>query len=265
MPPAGEGNLDKRGNADEGLMDDLERLNSALESLRNETSRKDDLLRIAAHDLLSPANSISGLAKLLLKPETASNLTDRQLRIIQTMDKAMDQYLRALNNISELSRIFRNKVSLKPKRQNGPALAARCMDKIRPLAAGKGITLAVGPMDDGDIVADEEMAEKTIMRLLENAVMFTNPGGTVEVAMRADGSLMALEVRDNGVGVEKERLGRLFDICECNNTFGTCGEKGSGLGLCIAQRIARLGGGDLTIESTPGRGTVARITFPAEK
>jgi len=263
--PPGENTLmDGHENAFEPLMDGLEKLNSALDALRREANQKDDLLRIASHDLLSPANSIAGLTKLLLKPDSVSNLTDRQLKILKTMDAAMDGYLNTLGSISELSRILRNKVVLKKERTPLDPILRRAVEAVSQRAAERGISVNMESAGGVEAMADAEAAYKQIMRLLTNAVMFTQNGGMVEVILKNDGPMAALEVRDNGVGIEKSRLDRVFHLCECNNTFGAGGEKGSGMSLCIAKKMAALGGGDLTIESEPGKGTVARLTFPKE-
>ncbi|MDH5636867.1 MAG: HAMP domain-containing histidine kinase [Nitrospinota bacterium] len=241
---------------------DPERLRSLVESLQEETEAKNKFLRIVAHDLLSPVTSISGLTKHLLKPNSVSNLTDRQLNIIRTMDRAMDRYLETLTNIMELSRLLRGKSDLHPGNINCQELIETSMVKLEKKTATKRVELISKYNGDEEVFVDHDMAEKTFARLLENAVMFTGEGGRVEVDCRADGRHMILEVKDNGVGIEKGRLTKIFDIDEKNHTLGTCDEKGSGMGLCIARRTAILCGGDLTLDSEPGGGTLARLWLP---
>ncbi|MDH5509812.1 MAG: HAMP domain-containing histidine kinase [Nitrospinota bacterium] len=244
------------------LNDDPDRLRSMLESLRNDAEAKNRFLRIVAHDLLSPVTSISGLTKYLLKPDSVSNLTDRQMNIIQTMDRALDRYMETLANIMELSRLLRGKSDLHPGNISCQELIGNVMPKLGEKAVGKGIDLITKYKGGEEVFVDHNAAERTFARLLDNAIMFTGEGGRVEVDCRADGRQMILEVQDNGVGIERGRLEKIFDIDEKNHTLGTCDERGSGMGLCIARRTAILCGGDLTIDSEPGEGTVVRFRLP---
>ena len=248
--------------AGRNTIDDLERLSAILESMKKDSESKNNLLKIISHDLMSPATSIAGLVKLLLKPETVANFTDKQLNIVQTVDRAMNQYMETLFNIMELSRILRNTACLKKENVECQALIDTSVEKVKQKAAAKGIVINSDYHGTETVFTDREKARQTLDRLLSNAVMFTQTGGVVEVFCQEDGGHMILEVRDNGVGIEKERLDRIFDIDEKTKTFGTCDEKGSGMGLCIAERTARLCGGGLVLQSEPGHGTVARLRLP---
>ncbi|MDH5477684.1 MAG: HAMP domain-containing histidine kinase [Nitrospinota bacterium] len=240
----------------------LEEMEELVESLRKESQSKSNLLGIVTHDLLSPATSIAGLTKLLLKPGAVSNLSERQVNILQTMDRAMDRYMETLTNIMELSRLIRGKVALSPSNISCESVIENALAQVRAHAEEKGIVIQSEYKGKEKVFADQDNAQRIFARLLENAVMFSPAGGRVVVACRIEADHIVMEVMDNGVGIEKERLDRIFDIDGKKQTFGTSDEKGSGLGLCIAKRMAILCGGDLTLDSAPGQGTEVRLKLP---
>ncbi|HEU5061183.1 MAG TPA: ATP-binding protein [Kofleriaceae bacterium] len=127
----------------------------------------------------------------------------------------------------------------------GPQFADRQVD-LRLTAGG-------GPRV---IQADSFQLKLALLNLLLNALQATSPGGSVEIATAGAGNQLSVEIRDSGEGVAPEQIERVFDV------FFTTREGGTGLGLPIARRIIDEHGGSLTLESAPGRGTVARVLLP---
>jgi len=256
--------LDNSEKIGDKTSSDLDRLNSDIQSLLKESETRNNLLKIVAHDLLSPASAISGLTKLLLKRDDAANFTERQLAIVQTMDRAMDHYLRILQNIMELSKILRHKLPLSPADIPVKPSIDRIVECFQAMANQKGIALESEYHGDDHIFADEKKLEETLARLVNNGLMFSPRGGRVVVACRSGKEQVEIEVKDNGVGIDKDRIETIFLMDGKCCTFGTDGEKGSGMSLCIAKNMARLSGGDLEIESRLGEGTIARLKLPKQ-
>ena len=102
-----------------------------------------------------------------------------------------------------------------------------------------------------------------MMNLVGNAIKFTNPGGTVRVTARADANRVRFEVQDNGLGIPADRIKEIFEPFVQVDDALTRTASGAGLGLAISRDLARVMGGELSVQSEPGRGSIFSVTFPA--
>jgi signal transduction histidine kinase len=149
-----------------------------------------------------------------------------------------------------------------------------CLDGLQAAQPDRGLTLSVDiPLDSPPVLADPEALTCVLRHLLENAVKFTPSGGQVAVAARvadqrvgAEGSALPqaveLTVRDTGVGIPPEAVSRIFDRFYQADGSATRRHGGTGLGLAIVKHILDAHGAAVTVESTPGTGTVFRIRLP---
>lgn len=111
---------------------------------------------------------------------------------------------------------------------------------------------------------DTNLIDTVIRNLLSNAIKFTPHYGTVLIGAddNFDENYIVVFVKDNGVGVEKERLEKLFEMSKARSTQGTAGERGSGLGLLLCKEFVEISGGQIWAESEPNKGTVIYFTLP---
>ena len=134
---------------------------------------------------------------------------------------------------------------------------------LEPQAIEKGIELVVGACPaTSRALADRVKVEQVILNLCSNAVKFTEAGGLVEVGCQERGAFVAVTVRDTGVGVPAEQLERIFEPFVQLGRGLTSQHEGTGLGLAISRDLARAMGGDLTVESEPGKGSTFTLTLP---
>jgi signal transduction histidine kinase len=134
---------------------------------------------------------------------------------------------------------------------------------VAPQARAKGLTLAVAECPRGLAVrADGEKLRQVLANLLSNAVKFTDAGGRVEISCAADGERVSIAVADTGIGIPPDKLTAIFDPFVQVRSDLTRLHEGTGLGLAISRDLARGMGGDLTVESTPGAGSVFTLTLP---
>ncbi len=128
-----------------------------------------------------------------------------------------------------------------------------------------GVSLVVDLPDDlPEIIADRRACRQMLLNLLSNAVKFTPHGGEVRVEARRDGECVALSVHDTGIGVAQEDLARLGVPFYRGAARSRPEEKGSGLGLSVVRGLVALHRGSIRIGSTPGDGTVVRLTLPID-
>jgi signal transduction histidine kinase len=133
-------------------------------------------------------------------------------------------------------------------------LAAEVAELATPLAAGRGVSIAVEAA--GDARADREQLRRAVVNLVRNALEVAPPGSEVELSASAGVEEAAVEVRDRGPGLTPEARASLFQ------PFFTTKERGTGLGLALAKKVADAHGGRLTLEDRPGGGTTARLQVP---
>ena len=137
---------------------------------------------------------------------------------------------------------------------------------IEPLAADKHVTLSVVRLDTPlDIRTDPRKVRQVLVNLLSNAVKFTDAEGSVSLRARRDGDTLELIISDTGIGIEPDHLDRIFDPFWQVEQKATRRAGGTGLGLSVSRRLARLLGGDVLVTSEPGRGARSPCSCPLER
>ncbi|MBD0257388.1 MAG: HAMP domain-containing histidine kinase, partial [Cytophagales bacterium] len=130
-------------------------------------------------------------------------------------------------------------------------------------AAGKNIVICNAVSPETMARVDEQMCAAVLRNLLQNAVKFTHPSGSVVVEARQTGSAVTLSVSDTGVGMSPEAVGKLFNLGTHFTSRGTANESGAGLGLILCQELVEKNKGTLSVTSQPGQGTTFTVTLPA--
>ncbi len=257
----------------EQINSNLEEQTQALEQQRNDLLRaqadlnrasayKSEFLANMSHELRTPLNSTLILAKLLADNRT-NNLTAEQIKFAETIYAAGNDLLTLINDILDLSKIEAGKLDVRPEEIAVARLCDELVDVFRPVARDKGIELSATVDADvpAAIVTDEVRALQVLRNLLSNALKFTERGG-VSLHVRREGARVAFAVKDTGIGVAPEQHEIIFEAFR--QADGTTNRKygGTGLGLSISRDLARLLGGELTLDSAPGRGSTFTLILP---
>jgi two-component system phosphate regulon sensor histidine kinase PhoR len=217
-----------------------------------------DFLSNVSHELRTPLAAVSALVETLEtgavegEEDTAAFL----LRIRQQVDR-----LTALvNELLDLSRIESGAIELRPEPVDLAALVAEAVSLLRPRAEAEGITIA-GPAQPGLVVeGDRSSLLRAISNLLDNAIKYSPPGGTVTVETADEGELVALSVRDEGPGIPEQDLPRVFErFYKGDASRATAGV---GLGLAIVKHLVRAHGGTVEAVSAPGQGATFTVRLP---
>jgi signal transduction histidine kinase/DNA-binding response OmpR family regulator len=258
----------------EQINSNLEEQTQALEQQRNELLRaqaelnrasayKSEFLANMSHELRTPLNSTLILAKLLADNRT-SNLTAEQIKFAETIYASGNDLLTLINDILDLSKIEAGKLDVRPEEIPVARLCDELADVFRPVARDKGVELTATVDADvpTTIVTDEVRAQQVLRNLLSNALKFTERGG-VSLHVRREGARVAFAVKDTGIGIAPEQHEVIFEAFR--QADGTTNRKygGTGLGLSISRDLARLLGGELTLDSAPGRGSTFTLILPA--
>ncbi|MQY01984.1 Sensor histidine kinase RcsC [Actinomadura sp. RB68] len=251
-------------------------LQERAEQLAISSRYKSEFLANMSHELRTPLNSLLVLAKLLSE-NPGGNLTDKQVQFSRTIHDSGTDLLELINDILDLAKVEAGKMDVHPQRLSVRALVEYVEAAFRPLSLDKGLGFGVEVAPDvpATLYTDEQRLQQVLRNLLSNAVKFTAEGEVrlrVERAEDIDFTLPALwntpdviafRVVDTGIGVSADNLQAIFEAFQ--QADGTTSRRygGTGLGLTISRNIARLLGGEIQVESEPGRGSVFTLYLPA--
>ncbi|MCR4415095.1 MAG: response regulator [Thermoguttaceae bacterium] len=231
---------------------------------------KSEFLANMSHEIRTPMTAILGYAQLLRDDLDPATTPETHLDYLDAINRNAEHLLDLLNNILDISKIESGKLEIIPAACSPRQVVASVLRQVGPAARRKGLSLDaqwVAPLPDA-IVTDPVRLRQILLNLVGNAVKFTERGG-VRVVVRSWGEaarpMLRIEVIDTGIGLSDEQIGQLFQRFSQADASTTRRYGGTGLGLAISQRLARMLGGDVTVTSSPGKGSTFVVTISAER
>jgi len=228
---------------------------------------KAQFLANMSHEIRTPMNGVLGALDLLGRYE----LLPEQRNLLETATSSSEALLTVLNEVLDFSKIEAGKLDLVSEPVPLHAVLSSAVDLFSPMAQRKGLVLSVefDAALPARVKGDARRIRQVLLNLVGNAVKFTAHGSITVRARRASGGsdshpVLVFEVEDTGIGIAPEALPQLFtpffqaDLSD-RRRFG-----GTGLGLVISKRLTEAMGGELSVDSVPGRGSTFRITLPVE-
>lgn len=229
---------------------------------------KDEFLATMSHELRTPLNSILGFSDMLAK---AVNLDDRQKRYVENIRKSGRNLMVQINDLLDLAKIESGQMDLQLAEFDIRDLIDAQVHQIMPLSDQKNIELRYVNADRQlpPINQDRGKLRQILTNLLSNAIKFTPEGGRVRVTSEvANNDWMALRVEDTGIGIPLSEQEQIFEKFRQGSTSAEGRDHvkreygGTGLGLSIVRELSRLLGGDVSLESEFGKGSVFIVTIP---
>jgi signal transduction histidine kinase len=239
--------------------DEIKRKNEELNILNQQ---KNQFLGMAAHDLRNPLGVIMGYCTLL-KSRLERTIDAKSVTMLDKINVSSGFMLGLINDLLDVSVIESGTVALHLDEVNLNELIQENLVFLVSLAEKKNIKLIFNPKSIiPPIVCDPNKIAQVITNLVTNAIKFSRPGGQVEIDLELSGADIVLTVNDHGVGIAPEAQKNLFQPFIPDPKGGTAGEKSTGLGLSIVQKIVNKHNGKIWLDSKVGEGTKFYVSLP---
>ena len=250
----------------------LERTNLALQAevadrtraedaLKEADRQKDEFLAMLAHELRNPLAPIRNGVSLM----KAKVIDDPQLlQARDIIERQLGQLTRLVDDLLDVSRITRGKITLARERMPLGELLARAVETVAPLIGERGHELVVDPVDRRFAVyGDGIRLTQVLSNVLANAVKYTDPGGQIALSSRRRGRNVEIAVRDNGIGIAPEVLPRIFELFTQLDQRAERAQSGLGIGLALVKRLVEMHHGTVSAYSDGlGNGSTFTISLP---
>jgi PAS domain S-box-containing protein len=257
----------------------MERLNTQLTERTAEAESanraKSEFLANMSHEFRTPMNAIVGYAGLL-EAETMGPLTEGQRKQLTRIRASSDHMIGLVEDVLDLAKIEAGRITVERECAEARVPIDAAFELIEPQAQQRQLHVETSCEMNPSMcfVGDLDRVRQILVNLLSNAVKFTEPGGRVTVscdvstspdseALFGDGPWLCIMVEDTGIGMSAEQIADVFEPFVQAETGRTRTRSGTGLGLTISRRLARLMDGDITVASAPGKGSCFKLWLPA--
>ena len=225
---------------------------------------KTQFLANMSHELRTPLNAIIGFSEIMTSGLFGSVANPRHAAYVADINKSAHHLLDVINDLLDMSRIELNKREIERAETSLGDIVHESTAMVGALAQQHGLSIdAAGVCADPALYVEKRAIKQILVNLLSNAIKFTAPGGHIAIVSRIDAAgALHVAVCDSGAGIPARELPTVFDAFATSDARRARGGGGAGLGLWISRALARLHGGDLTIESVEGSGTTATLVLP---
>jgi signal transduction histidine kinase len=238
---------------------------------------KSQFLATMSHEIRTPLNAVLGYADLL-RMEIAGPLSAQQAQYLDRIQASCRHLTTLISDVLDLSKIEADKLEVRRESASAGHAVRVAVEIVQLQAQARRLTISTAACDETGTVryrGDEGRVKQILVNLLSNAVKFTEPGGRITVScgvtehadpgavLEGAGPWTFIRVEDTGIGISRERLAAVWEPFVQGDMGHTRTHGGTGLGLTISRRLARLLGGDVTARSEPGAGSTFFLWLPA--
>ena len=254
-----------RQRLEEAVQDRTNELSTAHETLQRIDQRRRQLFADLGHELRTPATAIRGEAEIALRG--TDKPVDEYKQTLSRIVGGVRQLTSVVDDLLLIARTEADQLVMRPGAVDLPALLGDAIEQAETLGVLHGVRVLVEPgegvaAEEATVHADADRLRQAVMIVLDNAVRYSRPEGTVRVSWRDSGERMEIVVRDEGIGIDADELPVVFERFVRGRRARAHRADGTGIGLSIAQAIVVAHHGSIRIESVPQVGTVVSIELP---
>ncbi|MEJ2047318.1 MAG: ATP-binding protein, partial [Dehalococcoidia bacterium] len=230
-----------------------------LTELRSLQTMRRELVGNISHELRTPLSTIKAIVETL--KDGAINDQEVAEGFLTSIDSEVDRMTQIVAELTELSRIETGKAEFNLEETNLNLLVKETMAQLSPYAERQGVAVATDLSDNlPPVTADRERIRQVVTNLLHNAIKFSHQGGRVVISTRQEGGYVSVSIADKGIGIAREDLPHVFERFYKADKSRSGG--GTGLGLAIAKHVVQAHGGEISVQSEEGKGSVFSFTLP---
>jgi signal transduction histidine kinase len=222
---------------------------------------RDKLYSIIAHDIRSPLSGID-MAINAIADGYLKQGSDDFTEMVTHLKKTIAETIILLENLLTWTKLHNQNLLLSPEVQNIYPIILECVHLFKGNANNKKITINVDATDEIKAYFDEISIHVVLRNLIFNAIKFTPENGTINIYAQNISGFVQISVKDTGVGISEDVIGKLLKNQEYFTTTGTNKEQGSGLGLLLCKEFVEKHGGKIWVESEVGKGSDFKFTLP---
>jgi PAS domain S-box-containing protein len=232
------------------INEELERLNRT----------KDKFFSIIAHDLRNPFNAILGFSEVLRKDYYEMD-HQQKIGLLELINVSSETAFNLLENLLQWARTQTDRIKFNPENFDIIDIFQSVSNLYNIVAQKKQVIISNEIQPLTRVYADKNMINTIVRNLISNAIKFSRTGGEIKISSKSNGEMVEISVQDEGIGMSKENLNKLFRIDTYHSTAGTLGETGTGLGLILCKEFIEKHNGRIKVTSTEGVGTTLSFTL----
>ncbi|MDH4267823.1 MAG: ATP-binding protein [Deltaproteobacteria bacterium] len=247
------------------LSDFISELEKSIQELRKLDEIKSEFVSVASHELRTPLAAIKNAIQLILTGKTGA-INEAQVKFLSIAERNINRLTNILNDLLNLSRIESGKMEIKFEKLDLRSLIEFILSSFKAQVEGKGIKLRMEvPQKVPAVYGDHEKVEQILTNIVGNALKFTPEGGEIFISVKpydGDGKMMAIAVKDSGVGIPSDQLDKIFE--KFHQVEGSLQRSvgGTGLGLAITKGLVEAHQGKIFVESAVDKGSTFTFTLP---
>ena len=224
-----------------------------------ERARYQQAMHFVAHEMRTPLTAIQGSSELMGRYNLSEEKRRQIAGLINTESKRLARMITTFLNVERLSA---GEMELKKEVFQLEEVLSACVQRARPLAERKQIRIQVEPLPEVTLTGDRELMEYAVYNLLTNAVKYSPAETQVTALASCEGDRLRLSVKDQGIGMDRQEVRKIFQKFYRTRKAEASGEAGSGIGLSIVEQIVTHHGGRIEVASEPGKGSCFTVILP---
>ncbi len=241
-----------------------QKLTESERNLKELNATKDKFFSIISHDLKNPFASLFSMSELLVQNFSSSSEKEKLFMVRKNYESVKLIY-ELLENLLTWTQSQRGKIEFTPVEFNISKIIEINSNLHRIQAEKKGVKLISQIADEILAFGDREMINTVVRNLINNAIKFTPGGKNIEIGVNKNDHFVEVFVKDEGIGISRENVEKLFRIDKKVKSIGTNGEKGTGLGLILCKEFIEKNSGKIKVESEVDKGSIFSFTIPSGK